>query len=405
MIDKIGFEVLPNVYFRRIRVETHSTNNENKNKGIYSEMTITGQLYLYDSLLNPTWSREESEILSLMSIYLEVTNGSGGLLHQGNLSNKVEANKEIDFTIHINADEMKDFYDEGFSETNNNIIIQARCIISQVKLNNKYDLGVSDKISGPSSSEQLFYYHESTKKLSPASAFWTIFLYEDGTPVYGPVHQHLTTTMATTGVPTKITMQGSFHENRGTHKKVVKVELDGVSPKFSYEHNVSIPIYTEAVKMGINRGAIYTDAVDTDMDRSPMFEGPDGNIGSVTIPSVDPFKPLDEKTLKLLDPTTIQNIAYTENSTRFNILMSEDIMAASDKQGTILYKTNPDLFFSLNNKINIKHMSVLRAEINSRVARNRCNVKMTATQTELKYERMFAADFKNNKTDIYKKNL
>lgn len=396
MIDKIGFEVLPNVYFRRIRVETHSTNNENKGKGIYSEMTITGQLYLYDSLLNPTWSRQGSEILSLMSIRLEVR-GRGILVEHKTLSSKVEANKEIDFAIHIDADRMKAFYSEDrFNETENNINIQAKCRILGSVLNQKYDLGIknSDRISGPSSSERLFYYNAYYGYLIRASGQWCIFLYEDGTPVYGPVHQHVAPSAATQ----EVIMQGSLHREN-PHRKVIKVELDGVSPKFSYEHNVSIPIYEGVVKTGINRGGIYTDVVDTEIDRSPMFEGADGNVGSVTIPSVDPFKPLNEETLKLLDPTTIQNIAYTENSTRFNILMSEDIMAVSDKQGTILYKTNPDLFFSLNNKINIKHMSVLRAEINSRVARNRCNVKMTETQTELKYERMFAADFKNNKTE------
>lgn len=358
MIDKIGFEVLPNVYFRKIRVETHSTNNDNKYKGIYSEMTITGKLYLYDSLLNPTWSRRGSEILSLMSIYLEVR-GRGGLLHYGNLPNKVEANKEIDFVIHLDADEMKHFYtDKEFDETNNNISIQAKCMITSGKLNSKYDLGVSGQISGPSSSELLFYYSE--EYLLSAWNQWCIFLYEDGTPVYGPVHQHVAPSAATI----EVVMQGSLHR-KNPHRKVIKVELSGLSPKFGYQHLVN---------------QVYIDAVTKDIDRSRGTKS---------------MRPTE----KVPPPTTIQNIAYTENSTRFNILMSEDVMAASDKQGAILHKTNPDLFFSLDNKINIKHMSVSRAEINSRVARNRCNVKMTETQTELKYERMFAADFKNNKTE------
>ena len=59
MLDKIGYEVLPNAYFKNINVVSHYQ-RINDIKPI--KMKITGQIILLDNALDPSWSSEDSEI-------------------------------------------------------------------------------------------------------------------------------------------------------------------------------------------------------------------------------------------------------------------------------------------------------------------------------------------------------
>ena len=59
MLDKIGYEVLPNVYFKNINIISHYQKLSDTTP---IKMQITGQVILLDNELDPSWSSKNSEI-------------------------------------------------------------------------------------------------------------------------------------------------------------------------------------------------------------------------------------------------------------------------------------------------------------------------------------------------------
>ena len=353
MIDKIGFEVLPNVYFRDIQVHTNSLTLKERQNKKFQRIKITGHLVLFDNLTNPTWSRQDSEILSLMKIKLLANTGAAdspmtttsGNIKEVKINSAIKPYEPIPFEIVIENKANIEFVTGNV----NKFMLVAHCYITAQSMLEKYSININRNINGPSSSELIYDRGEEVK-----TTF--IFKYKDGTSMFGPYHLH------DNGF-----MQGSFHRNNA-HKKVIRKKIDR-NLKTTYENRVA--------SLQIQKLPLPLEEVDLSY------------IGS----TVDI---LDKETLDRLNPSTLQNISYTENTTRFNIVLSKDIMAAMDRYGRILYNTNPELFFSLQDKIQIKQMNVLRAEINSRSARNRCNVIIDDTETELKFDKISSVTFKDD---------
>jgi|9_EtaG_2_1085328.scaffolds.fasta_scaffold00004_32 hypothetical protein len=361
MIDKIGFEVLPNVYFRDIFVTKVVTHSDNVNKRIFKRLEFKVKLICYDDIVTKTWSKNDSTIMPLMQIKLNVLFGDD---IQEEYVIPISANKEIEHQFMLSESTMK-LYSNYRKE--DNILLECCVFLDSNKLKSYYAIDINEEIRGPKSSEIIINGKEH-KHVTPQKTY--IYVYEDGRPVYGPYHQHI----APPEVTQEVVMQGSFHRNKA-HKKIFRKEIASAQ-KISYNVKHE-PIFN----INLN-------------DPKPIGNLPyDFNFKGDNIPL------LSEEILNRLKPTLISNFSQNDKKSKFNISFSKNIMGLQNKNCKTLYKTNPELFLSLQNKISVKSMTVLRAEINSQVIRNRCNVIIGETEQELKYEKVSYIVFKDNNVD------
>ena len=107
MLDKIGFEVLPNVYFRNIQITKVATTRDNLDKGIFKRLKFKVKLFCYDDITTKTWSKNDSMIKPLMQIKLNFLMGE---FIEKEYVIPISANKEIEYEIEISENLMNKYY-------------------------------------------------------------------------------------------------------------------------------------------------------------------------------------------------------------------------------------------------------------------------------------------------------
>tara|TARA_A100001391_G_scaffold200083_1_gene184055 strand:+ start:1602 stop:4262 length:2661 start_codon:yes stop_codon:yes gene_type:complete len=294
---KIGFENLPNVYFKRLRTRISS---------LSQNVVVSGYFTIFEGKEQKYWDDDEY-FRSYLRIRLRVFRSEnraavipaiGGLVEQiGDehfIYGPFDGNKPIPFAIEVPKDKTYGLY------------LSANL---EMDLDNIPDVDFNwtedQWYRGPTTEERIFDNND--KLLS-------MFRYVNGDNAhFGPVHTHMAAGMF------PIVMKGSFHvdpttgERRGPHQVLTKEEVNDLP---------------------LNKNYYVEDIFDEIRTQS-------------NIPRRPP-------------PIFMTNFASEQKSVYFHIFISDSNLAVKTKVGRTLYMLNPEYFRRVNDKVEVNRIEVSR---------------------------------------------
>ncbi|QDP62132.1 MAG: hypothetical protein GOVbin1807_131 [Prokaryotic dsDNA virus sp.] len=305
---KIGFENLPNVYFKNVKTRIPSTPIYN------NQIVITGFLTIFEGVDAKYWDDDEYLGSGHLRIRIRafrkedratVIPSIGGLLEKVGEDIFIEGpfvgNKPIPFRVDIPKDKTYGLYISA------NLEIDLESIAATVGAS--FDWTQNNWYRGPTTEEMIF--NRGDKVLS-------MYRYVQGDNFhFGPVHTHMAAGMF------PVTMKGSFHEDptpgatRGSHE-VLKREPRIYSNQKNY--------YIE--------------------DNFDAIEEPQNIVAPAWV-----------------NAAFLTNFDSDEESVYFHLFISDSNLAIKTGVGRKLYEINPEYFLEINDKTEIKEIKINRTEL------------------------------------------